>query len=390
AARNKKLSPVHDRVVELGGVMGAYNGWERANWFAKPGDDTSEDATQTWGRSGPWEQRIREECEMVRDTCGVLDLPGFSRFKVQGPGADEWLRGLVAGPLPKIGRVGLLYFSDARGRIVTEMSVTRIAEDNYILVTAASAQWHDREWLERHMPEGAAFTLEDHTSAMSTLIVTGPESRKVMGAICEADLSLPWLSFQETEIAGGWVALLRVSFAGELGWEIHAETASIPAIYDAVLAAGAKPFGMYALNSLRIEKGYRAWKGDLSTDYSLLEGGLDRFVRLNKAQDFPGKTALLNEKQQGVKKRFVTMTVQANGHDAPYMSNVWQNGTRVGETTSGAWGYRVGKSIALGMVRADLSAPGTQLEIEIFGERVPAEVQPDQPLWDPDNIRLRS
>ncbi|CAD0186115.1 Aminomethyltransferase [Ruegeria sp. THAF57] len=390
AARDKKLSPVHAKIKELGGVMGAYNGWERANWFAKPGDDTSLEATHTWGRSGPWESRIKEECEAVRDHCGVLDLPGFSRFKIQGPGADEWLRGLVTGSLPKIGRVGLVYFSDDRGRILTEMSVTREAEDLFVLVTAATAQWHDREWLERHMPANAAFTLEDWTTRMDTLIVTGPKSREVLGKLCDADLTLPWLSFQESEIKGGWVALLRVSFAGELGWEIHAENADMPAIYEAVLEAGAKPFGMYALNSLRIEKGYRAWKGDLSTDYSLLEGGLERFVKLDKPQDFPGKAAILNEKQQGVKKSFVTLTVEAGDCDAPYMSCIWQGDQIVGETTSGAWGYRVGKSIALGMIKSELANPGTALEVEIYGRKYPAVVQADQPLWDPANERLRA
>jgi len=212
----------------------------------------------------------------------------------------------------------------------------------------------------------------------------------VLGGLCNADLTLPWLSFQESEIAGGWVALLRVSFAGELGWEIHAENADMPAIYDAVLAGGAKPFGMWALNSLRIEKGYRAWKGDLSTDYSLLEAGLERFVKLDKPQEFPGKPALLAEKQRGVKKRFVTLVVDAGDCDAPYMSCLWHGGEIVGETTSGAWGYRVGASIAQGMLRADLAVPGTELEVEIYGAKHRAVVQQDRPLWDPDNERLRA
>ena len=181
-----------------------------------------------------------------------------------------------------------------------------------------------------------------------------------------------------------------MSFAGELGWEVHAAIEHMPAIYDAILAGGAKPFGMYALNSLRLEKGYRAWKGDLSTDYSLLEGGLDRFVKFDKPQDFPGKAALLSEKQRGVKKRFVTLTIDAGAADAPYMATLWQGDTVVGETTSGGYGYRVGQSIALGMLRADLTEPGTEIEVDIYGERRKAVVQPDQPLWDPQNERLRA
>ncbi len=390
AARDKKLSPIDGKLRELGAQMGAYNGSERANWFAKPGDDTSEEATHSWDREGPWRVRVQEECENVRDNCGVLELAGFSRFKVKGQGADEWLRGLVAGSLPKIGRIGLVYFADERGRIVTEMSVTRVAEDFFVLVTAATAQWHDREWLERHMPKDAQFTLSDETTEMSTLIVSGPKSREVLSGLSGADLSLPWLSYQETEMAGGWAALLRVSFAGELGWEVHAANAQIPAIYEALLAAGAKPFGMYALNSLRIEKGYRTWKGDLSTDYTLFEGGLDRFVKLDKPQDFPGKAALMNEKQQGSKKTFCTLIVEAGAQDAPYMSTIWKDGEIVGETTSGDYGYRVGASIALGLIRPDLNVPGTEVEVNIYGQKCKAVVQADAPLWDPKNERLRA
>jgi len=388
AGRDKKLSPVDAKVRELGGQMGAYNGWERANWFAKDGDDTSEEATHTWGRTGPWESRIREECEAVRDGVGVLDLPGFSRFNLSGDGAAEWLQGRIAGGLPKVGRLNLGYFPDARGRILTEMSLMRHGEDFFTLITAASAQWHDRDMLLKDLPEG--LTLTDHTTEYSTLIVTGPKSRELFARLSDADLTLPWLSHQPAEVAGQNAALARVSFAGELGWEIHAANAVMPAIYDAVLAAGATPFGMFALNSLRIEKGYRAWKGDLSTDYSLLEGGLDRFVKLDKSQDFPGKVALQCEKQHGVKKRFVTLTVEAGDTDAPYMTTIWADGEIVGETTSGAWGYRIKKSVAFGMLRADLATPGTTVEVEIYGERFKATVEEDQPLWDPANERIRA
>ncbi|NSY40282.1 FAD-dependent oxidoreductase [Leisingera sp. ANG59] len=388
AARDKKVSQVHGRIKELGGVMGAYNGWERANWFAKDGDDTSEDATHTWGRSGPWQQRIKEECEAVRDGVGVLDLPGFSRFNLEGEGAAEFLRGLVTGGLPKVGRMNLVYFSDDRGRILTEMSCVRHGEDHFTMITAGSAQWHDFEILKKALPAG--LTLTDHTTEFATMIVTGPKSRELFAGISDADLSLGWLTHQEATVAGKPAFLARVSFAGELGWEVHCANEHQPAIYDALLAGGAKPFGMYALNSLRIEKGYRTWKGDLSTDYSLLEGGLERFVKLDKPQDFPGKAAIQNEKQQGVKKSFVTLIVEAGEADAPYMSCIWKDGAIVGETTSGDWGYRVNASIALGMVRSDLAVPGTELEVEIYGEKCRAVVQKDEPLWDPANERLRA
>jgi dimethylglycine dehydrogenase len=389
AARDKKLSPVHAKVKELGGVMGAYNGWERANWFAQDGDDTSLEATHTWGRSGPWEQRIKEECEAVRDGVGVLDLPGFSRFYVAGEGVAEALRGLVTGGLPKVGRINLVYISDDRGRILTEMSCMRLGEDEFVMITAATAQWHDRDILVNAMPAG--INVLDVTTTRDTLIVTGPKSRDLLASLSDdADLSLGWLTHQAATVAGKPAHLVRVSFAGELGWEVHALNEDMPAIYEAILAGGAKPFGMYALNSLRLEKGYRAWKGDLSTDYSLLEGGLERFVKLDKPQDFPGKAAIQNEKQQGVKKSFVTLTVEAGDADAPYMSCIWNGDEIVGETTSGGWGYRVNKSIALGMIRSELAVAGTELEVEIYGEKFRAMVQNDEPLWDAANERLRA
>ena len=388
AARDRKLSPNHARVIELGGQMGSYNGWERANWFAKPGDDTSEQATQTWARSGPWEQRIRQECEAVHDHVGVLDLPGFSRFALSGNGAADWLRGRIAGALPRVGRMTLGYFPDDRGRILTEMSIIRLGEDDFTLITAAPAQWHDFDVLRPALQAG--LTLTDKTRDLTTLIVTGPAARALFAEISDADLTLGWLTHQTAMVAGKQALLVRVSFAGELGWEVHAGFGDMPAIYAAVLAAGAVPFGMFALNALRLEKGYRAWKGDLSTDYSLLEGGLDRFVKLDKPQDFPGKATLITESKAGPAKRFVTMIVDAETHDAPYMAVIWHGQERVGEVTSGGYGYRVGASIAFGVVRADLAVAGTELEVAIHGVRRKATVQPDRPLWDPENSRIRA
>ncbi len=388
AARDKHVSPLHSRLLDAGAVLGAYNGWERANWFAKAGDDISHESTQTWLRDGPWEVRIREECEAVRDGCGVLAISGFTRLAVEGKGARDWLDGLTASRLPSVGRVGLAYFADTRGRIVTEMSVIPRDDDEIWLITAATAQWHDGELLSRQAPE--AIKVHDRSDKYECLLVTGPKSRDILAGISDADLTKGWLTYQEADVAGKCCVLLRVSFAGELGWEVHCDIADAPAIWDAVTAGGAAPFGMYALDRLRLEKGYRAWKGDLSTDYSLLEGGLERFVKLDKPQDFPGKAALLAEKQAGVTKRFVTLIVEAGDADAPYMSTLWHEGKVVGETTSGGWGYRIEASIALGMLRVDLAVAGTELEVEIYGERRRAVVQEDAPLWDANNGRIRA
>ncbi|MFK7871129.1 MAG: FAD-dependent oxidoreductase [Roseobacter sp.] len=391
AGRDKKLSPNHDRLLADGAQMGAYNGWERANWFAKAGDDTSEEATHTWDRNGPWAVRIKQEVEAVRDGAGVLDMPGFSRYTLSGEGAAEWLRGQIAGALPKTGRMNLGYFTDTRGRIVTEVTIIRWGEDDFWLMTAAVAQWHDMEFLKSRLPGDGALKLTDITRDWSTLLLTGPNSRDMLGGLTDdGDLASGWLTIQDATVAGKPVKLFRISFAGELGWEVHTAFEDSAAVYEAIRATGATPFGMYALNSMRIEKGYRSWKGDLSTDYSLLEGGMERFIRFDKPQDFVGKAALLNEKQQGSKKSFVTLVVDAGDHDAPYMSPLFVGDEVVGETTSGDWGYRVNKSIALGMLRKDLAVPGSEIEVEIFGQRRRATVQTDAPLWDPQNERIRA
>ncbi len=391
AGRDKKLSPNHAALLAAGAQMGAYNGWERANWYAHDSDDTSEEATHSWDRRGPWAVRIKEEVEACRDAAGVLDMPGFSRYTLKGAGAAEWLRCQIAGALPKAGRMNLGYFSDSRGRIVTEVTIIRFGDDDFMLMTAAVAQWHDFEHLEKLLPTDGSLSLVDVTRDYSTLLVCGPNSRDLIAGLSpDADLTTAWLTHQDATVAGKPAKLMRICFGGELGWEIHTRFDDSAVVYQAVTAAGAKPFGMYALNSMRIEKGYRTWKGDLSTDYTLLEGGLERFIRLLKPQDFPGKAALKNEMQQGRKKGFVTMIVDAGDSDAPYMSSIWHNDQVVGETTSGDWGYRINASVALGVVRADLAVPGTELEVEIYGQRYKAVVQEDQPLWDPENARIRA
>ena len=390
AGRDKRLSPVHAQVKAQGAQFGAYNGWERALWYARPGDDTSEDAQRTWARNGPWAAAVQAECAAVLDACGILDLPGFSRFRLEGPGAAAWLSQQITGKVPGLGRVGLCYFADEKGRIVTEMSAVRLAEEAFWLITAATAQGHDGDWLRRHLAPG--LTLTDESADWATQIVTGPRARDVLAPVAEADLSLPWLSWQNARLAGRDVVLMRVSFAGELGWEIHSRNADTQGVYAAVIAAGVdkglKPFGMFALNQLRVEKGYRAWKGDLSTDYTVLQGGLERFVDWTKPA-FRGKAALEAERQAGVSKRFVTLRIAAGDFDPPYMSTIWHQGAPVGEVTSGAWGHRVGACIGLGMLRADLAVPETELEVEIFGTRHRAVVQEDRPMWDPGNARLR-
>ena len=389
AGRDKKQSPNHQTIINNGGQMGAYNGWERANWFAKDGDDTSENSTQTWNREGPWFSRVREECLAVNRNVGVLDLPGFSRFKVEGPGASEFLLSKISGNLPAIDRMNLAYFPDERGRVLTEMSIMRHDLNKFTLITAGAAQWHDYEILKLGINKNQNVEVSDITNDWTCLIVTGPNSRSLINSISNADLTLPWLSLQKAKIENKQILLARVSYAGELGWEIHAKNEDMSLIYEKVLSEGATPFGMFALDSLRVEKGYRAWKGDLSTDYSLLESGLERFIKFDKKEVFPGKQSLLSEKQRGSVKKFVSMIIKDNECDAPYMSTIWHDGKIIGEVTSGAYGHRVNASIALGMVKTDLAISGQTVSVDIFGNDFPAIIQNSGPLWDPNNEVLK-
>ena len=387
AGKDRRLSALHSRFQDAGAQFGAYNGWERPNWYAAQGDDTSWEATQTWERQGPWAPRVAEECTAVRDACGMIAIPGFTRLKVSGHGAKAYVDSLTASRLPKPGRIGLCYFPDSRGRVLTEMTVMVHSDEDVGLITAGVAQWHDGEVLSRNAPEG--ITVSDHSDQVECLIVTGPKAREILAPLTDADLSRSWLSvLAGVTLLGRAVTLVRVSFAGELGWEIHMVPADAPAIWDALREAGVKPVGMWALNSLRIEKAYRAWKGDLSTDYTLLESGLERFIDWSK--EFPGKAALEAEKARGPKKRFTVLKVEARDCDAPYMSTIWHEGQIVGETTSGDWGHRVNASLSLAMIRSDLAQEGQTLEVEIYGERVKATVMGDGPVWDAANERIRA
>lgn len=394
--RNKRQTALYDRLEGLGAQFTPAAGWERAAWYARPGDATAMEDCATFDRKGPWFDAVREECLTVRDRAGICELSGFSRFMVSGEGATAWLRGLVTGGIPRVGRFGLVYFADTQGRILTEMSLLRLEQDRFVLITAAGAEWHDLDWLEKHLPQDTDIAIENTTEDFSCLVLTGPNSRAILEGVCDADLTNtanPWLTHQRATVAGCDVQLVRVSYVGELGWEVHCGIDDVVTVFEAIWQVGEThglaPFGMYAMDSMRLEKTYRAWKQDLSTDYNAFEGGLDRFVKLDK-ESFIGRDALLGAQQAGSDQRFVPLEVQAGNCDAPYLATVWKGDERVGLVTSGGWGHRIEKSIALSVIRADLTEPGTALEVEIFGERCPAVTLPDQPVYDPDNHRLRA
>jgi dimethylglycine dehydrogenase len=393
AGRPSKTSPLYEELARHGAVFGARGGWERAVYFRAPGDP---EGTECSFRRPHWHRAVERECAAVAQGVALLDLPGFTRFAVRGAGAAAFLDRLIAGPLPRPGRAALAYACSARGGIVMEMTMTHLPDGTFWLLSAAAAERHDADWL-RHHPGAILDRVEivNLTARYGTLVLAGPRSRELLARVTEADLStavFPWLAARSLAVAGVPVLALRLSYAGELGFELHVAVEQLAAVYARLQQAGRDlglaHFGLYALESLRLEKCYRSWKADLTREYTPLEASLERFVQLDKGADFVGREALRRQAAAGVAERFVPLLVEAGDADAAPVSIVWRGGQSVGLATSGGYGYRLRQSIALGYVRADLSAPGTELEIEILGERRRAVVG-REPLYDPDNLRLR-
>ena len=373
-------------------MFGARGGWERATWFVPAG----EPAEQRLGfRHGNWHAAVAEECRAVRERVGVLDLGGFTKFEVTGVGAAAFLDRLICGRLPKVGRVVLGYMCSPKGGVMSELTITRLAEDRFYLCGAATAEWHDHQWLLRQRRPDESATIANLTPRYGTLVLAGPRARAVLGQATDADLSnaaFPWLAARWIEVGCAQVLALRISYVGELGWELHVPVEHQLPVYQALIAAGAgfaiRDFGMYAMDSLRLEKCYPAWKVDLTHECSPLEAALDRFVDFAKPA-FIGREALLRQQEQGVRQRLVPLVVASDEVDAPFCSSVYLGALRVGLVGSAGYGHTLGHSIALAYVRADLAVPGTALTVGILGERYPATVA-RAPLYDPENSRPRA
>ena len=394
AGRPAKMSPAYLRLQGKGAYFGARGGWERAVFFPQ-GDDLASGPLHSFRRPA-WHQSIQREIDAVQNRVAVLDLPGFTKFEVTGPGAAAWVDHMVTGAVPKPGRTALNYLCAPSGGIVSEMTITTFAPNHYWMISAAAGEAHDEHWLREHLPADGSVQINNLTARYGTLIVVGPKSRELLAKLTDADLSnaaFPWLSVRTINIGYTKAIAMRVNYVGELGWELHVPVEHVLSVYDLIWQAGEPlgiaDFGLYAMDSLRLEKGYRGWKGDMTTEYTPYMASLDRFVKLEKPGGFIGQEALKREFAIGPKERFVPLIVDAGDADAPAVSMVLKGGEVVGLVTSGGYGYRIGKSIALAYVRTDLSAEGTELEVEILGERRRAVVS-REPIYDPDNARLRA
>jgi dimethylglycine dehydrogenase len=395
-ARPAKTSPVYDKLARLGAVWGQRYGWERANWFAPPGVERAD----RWSfRRTNYFEHVGNEARLMRERVGIIDLTPFTKHEVSGPGAEAWLNGLVANKVPaKVGRLALCHALTPRGGIRSEFTMTRLGSELFYVVSAGAAERFDSDYLHKRLPNDGSVRLSNITGARGCFVLAGPRSRAVLAKLTSTPLDnaqFPWLSARAIEVGlATQVYALRVNFVGALGWELHFPIEYAHHIFDALFEAGAEfgigMVGMRAMESMRLEKSYRMWGLDMTRDYTPLEAGLDRFVRLEKP-DFIGKRALEEQRTRGVPNRFATLEVHGVV-DADPLGNeplFAPRGAMIGRTTSGYFGHTLRKSLAIGYVKPEFAAVGTELEIEILGERKRATVLPDSP-YDPENRELRA
>ena len=391
AGRPVRTTPLYRKLKDQGAIYAEAFGWERPKWF-----DTKGEGERYSYRRTNWFEPVAEECRAVRERVGVLDLSSFSKYDVTGAGAESFLNRLFANRMPRrAGGIVLAHMLTGDGMIESEATITRLAEDRFYLLSGAVAELHDLDMLVHGKRDGEDVAIANVTDDYGVLVLSGPRARDVMRKLTDADLgnnAFPWLTGQEIEVAGVLTRALRISYVGELGWELHHPMAEMAGLYDAIMAAGEEfgiaNFGLYAMNCLRVEKAYRGWGAELTNEITMIEADMERFVNLDKG-DFVGREALVKRKQTGVGTRLVYLTVDAG--DAECMGNepVLADGRVVGMTTSGGYGHAVGQSIAFAYVEPAHAAPGTEIEVAILGDPRRARVVAE-PLYDPNNEKLRA
>ena len=419
AARPLRQTPCYGRMRDLGAVFGSVYGWERPNWFAPQGYRLSEAdlakpdvllnenhpavaegerPREKWSfRRSNYFQFVGDECRNVHDNVGLLDMSAFAKCEVSGSGSESWLNSILTNSAPKaIRRVTLTYLLTKRGGVRAEFTLTRVGPERFYLVSAGALETHDFDALEQLLPADNSVRIDKVTTQRGVLVLAGPRSREVLAKVADIDVSdkaFPWLTARRLSIKAASLIAMRVNFVGELGYELHHPIETQNSIFDALMAAGApfgiKPFGIRAMDSLRLEKSYKLVGRELSIEYAALESGLERFVDLDKGP-FLGREALVAWKGKGFQNKLVTLEVQGvTDADARGSEPVIMNGAMIGRTTSGSYGWRTGKSLALAMVKPEFSKIGGEVDVRILGEMRRAIVIPDSP-YDPKNAALRS
>lgn len=392
--RPLKTAPCYERMRALGAVFGQVYGWERPNWFAPAGVEPKD----IWSfRRTNYFEHVLNECRHVSEHVGLLDMSAFSKFMVTGPAAADWIDSLVANKVPvKNGRMVLAHMLTSRGGVRAEFTIYKMADNHFYLVSAGAYERHDGDYLNKLCPTDGSVSVQTVTTQYGVLVLAGPKSRDVLQTLTDTSLAtadFPWLTGQAINVGHAQAHALRVNFVGELGWELHHPIEMQNTIFDAVMAAGAahqiKPFGIRAMDSMRLEKSYRLIPRELSIEYSALESALDRFIKLDKQADFIGKQALVEWRERGFANALVTLEVHGvTEFDARGSEPVYHQGELVGRCTSGGFGARTNKSLAIAMVNPALASSGTKLELKILGKMFKATIIDESP-FDPENTRLR-
>ncbi|WP_299958981.1 FAD-dependent oxidoreductase [uncultured Roseobacter sp.] len=393
AGRPIRTRPVYGAQNALGAVFGLNYGWEHPLWYgAEPGvQDTDGFTRQNW-----WEP-VGAECHMLREHAGIIDISNFAKYLCRGPGAEDWLNAVFANRMPRaVGRSCLTPLIGKRGGIAGDFTVTRLGEEEFWVIGSGMAErYHQRFFKEVPLPEGTTF--ESRTEAMCGFNVAGPKSREMLQRLTNTSLAtadFPFMASRWIELSGIRVLALRVSFTGDLGWELHCETADQARLWEVLLQAGqqvgAGPVGSRALMSLRVEKGYGSWSREYSPEYWPQEVGLDRLCKMDK--DFLNKGAVTATLAKEPRETLVLLALDAaetdaSNADATGGEPIFKDGQGIGRVTSGAYGYTVGMSVALGYVKD--AGPGDQVEVMVLGRPHRAVIL-HEPPFDPKGARLRA
>ena len=391
AGRPTRVTPLYQKLKQAGAVYADAFGWERAKWYASDGVEEE----YGFRRNNSFDA-VAKECRAVREAVGLTDLSSFAKYEVTGKDAFTFLERICANRVPaKDGGVVLSQMLTTLGGIESEATVTCLSSDHYYLLSGAVAELHDLDWLIQHIEEGEDVTVRNVTDDYGVLVITGPRSRDVLSGLTDAGLTnddgFTWMSAREISVAGIDVRALRVSYVGELGWELHCPMDRIADLDDALMQAGKdhgiRRFGTYAMNSLRLEKAYKGWGSELTTEISLVESDMLRFAR--KSGGYIGAEVVEQKTRDGVPIHLVYCEVEATDADPMGNEPVLDGENIVGVTTSGGYGHCVQKSLAFAYVNTGFEAPGTTFDIRILGERRKATVL-SEAAWDCENERLKS
>ncbi len=390
AGRPLKATPAYGMWAARNAVFGAGYGLEHVNYFAPEGEAPFE--TPSFRRSNAFAP-VGEECQAVRTAVGINEIHNFGKFEVSGPAAEDWLEYLMANRMPAVGRIVLSPMLAPSGRLIGDLTISRIAPERFQIIGSSLAQAFHMRWFESHLPESGV-SVRNVSLERLGFQIAGPRARDLLASVTRSDVSnaaLPFLGVAELEVGLAPATVCRISYTGDLGYEIYVAAEQQLALYHALTEAGAdfglKPFGMRAIMSLRLEKGFGAWLREYKPDYTPAETGLDRFVRFQKP-DFIGMQAALSQRETPPARRLVTLVVDADDADVWADEPIWKDGEVVGFVTSGGYAHFVEKSVALGFVPTETIAEGGEFEIEILGEMRPAKLV-GEPLFDPAGERLR-